>query len=156
MQETRQNMARETQERTNMASDVAMLKERVRGIESAQEQLSRDIMELKEMLSKRAAADGDMSSKLSQAVSSLQARDDQMQKETIESISRKMAEIMKAQGASSSRGVSTTGVEHVVEAGQTLSAIAQAYGVTVSAIVKANNLANANSVREGQKLFIPR
>lgn len=156
MQETRQNMARETQERTNMASDVAMLKERLKGIESAQEQLSRDIMDLKDIVSRRASSDADMSSKLSQAVKALEARDDQMQKDTIESISRKIAEIMKGQGSSSSRVVSGTGVEHVVEAGQTLSAIAQAYGVTVSAIVKANNLQNANSLREGQKLFIPR
>ena len=47
------------------------------------------------------------------------------------------------------------GWEHVVEPGQTLSAIAVAYGTTTQAILKANNLQNADSIRAGQKLFIP-
>ena len=47
------------------------------------------------------------------------------------------------------------GWEHIVEAGQTLSAIAVAYGTTTQAILKANNLQNADSIRVNQKLFIP-
>jgi LysM repeat protein len=47
------------------------------------------------------------------------------------------------------------GWEHVVEAGQTLSAIAVAYGTTTQSILKANNLQNADSIRVGQKLFVP-
>jgi len=46
------------------------------------------------------------------------------------------------------------GHEHVVEAGHTLSAIAAAYGTTVSAIKKENNLKSDN-IYVGQKLFIP-
>ncbi len=46
------------------------------------------------------------------------------------------------------------GHEHVVEKGHTLSAIAQAYGTSVEAIKKANNLKNDN-IYVGQKLFIP-
>jgi len=42
----------------------------------------------------------------------------------------------------------------VVEAGHTLSAIAQAYGTSVDAIKKANNL-KSDSIYVGQKLFIP-
>ena len=47
------------------------------------------------------------------------------------------------------------GWEHVVEAGQTISAIAVAYGTTTQSILKANNMQNADSIRAGQKLFIP-
>lgn len=47
------------------------------------------------------------------------------------------------------------GWEHVVESGQTLSAIAVAYGTTTQSILKANNLQNADSIRVGQKLFVP-
>lgn len=47
------------------------------------------------------------------------------------------------------------GWEHVVESGQTLSAIAVAYGTTTQAILKANSLQNADSIRVGQKLFVP-
>lgn len=44
---------------------------------------------------------------------------------------------------------------HVVQSGEVLGAIAAKYGVTVEAIVKANNLADANVLAEGQKLIIP-
>lgn len=55
--------------------------------------------------------------------------------------------------ASSGSGV---GYEHVVEAGQTLSEIAQAYGVRTDAIVRENQLKDAGAIRVGQKLFIPK
>jgi len=139
----------------SLASDVTMLKERLKGIEMAQEQIAQDIMDLKEQVSKSQSSAAENVSKLGQAVKMLEARDEQIRKETIEQISKRMAEIMKSQLSSGSHS-SGTGVEHVVEAGQTLSAIAQAYGVTVSAIVKANKITDPNSLRAGQKLFIPR
>lgn len=47
------------------------------------------------------------------------------------------------------------GVRYIVQAGDTVSALALRYGTTVWAIVSANNLANANRIYVGQKLFIP-
>jgi LysM repeat protein len=44
---------------------------------------------------------------------------------------------------------------HTVAPGETLTAIARRYGVTVAAIVEANDLANPNSISVGQKLTIP-
>lgn len=44
---------------------------------------------------------------------------------------------------------------HLVKPGETLSGIAFHYGVSVAAIVKANNLANASLIYVGQKLVIP-
>jgi LysM repeat protein len=44
---------------------------------------------------------------------------------------------------------------HVVVAGDTLTTIAQQYGVTVQAIVAANNLENPNRLDVGQELVIP-
>lgn len=52
-------------------------------------------------------------------------------------------------------GGNEQGYEHVVEKGQTLSAIAKAYKTTVDAIKKANNL-KGDTVFIGQKLFIPK
>ena len=46
-------------------------------------------------------------------------------------------------------------VIHVVKSGETLGKIAQLYGVTVAAIVRANNLSNPNLIQVGQKLVIP-
>jgi LysM repeat protein len=42
-----------------------------------------------------------------------------------------------------------------VVAGETLSAIAAAYRVKSSDIIKLNNLSNPNALRVGQKLVIP-
>lgn len=49
---------------------------------------------------------------------------------------------------------SVSGYEHKVESGQTLSAIAKAYGVPVQKIKDANQLKN-DVIRVGQVLFIP-
>lgn len=46
-------------------------------------------------------------------------------------------------------------VYHVVKAGENLTRIARYYGVTVQAIVKANNLWNPNLIYTGQRLRIP-
>lgn len=50
---------------------------------------------------------------------------------------------------------SPTPITHVVQAGETLSEIARMYGTTVEAIVQANDLKNANAIRQGQVLLIP-
>lgn len=44
---------------------------------------------------------------------------------------------------------------HTVEAGQTLSAIALAYKVSVKVIMQANNITDPTKLRVGQTLFIP-
>lgn len=44
---------------------------------------------------------------------------------------------------------------HVVKAGETLSSIAAAYGVTVSNLIRYNGITNPNLVRPGQTLRIP-
>ena len=46
-------------------------------------------------------------------------------------------------------------VVHVVKRGETLDVIAQLYGVTVVAIVRANEISNPNLIYTGQKLNIP-
>ena len=46
------------------------------------------------------------------------------------------------------------GHEHIVESGHTLSAIALAYGSTVTAIKQANKL-DSDDIYVGQRLFIP-
>jgi len=44
---------------------------------------------------------------------------------------------------------------HTVESGETLSVIADRYGVSMNTIIWENGLRNANSIRAGYKLFIP-
>ncbi len=51
--------------------------------------------------------------------------------------------------------VPSGGTRYTVRAGDTLSRIAGAYGVSVSAIAQANNIANINLIYVGQSLLIP-
>lgn len=52
-------------------------------------------------------------------------------------------------------GEQPAGGVHVVQPGETLSAIARRYGTTAQAIAAANNIANLNLIRPGQQLTIP-
>lgn len=47
------------------------------------------------------------------------------------------------------------GGSYVVEAGDTLSVIAEQFGVTMEAISAANNITDVDSIRPGQELIIP-
>lgn len=60
-------------------------------------------------------------------------------------------------GAAAGAGADTAGstTTYTVQSGDTLGSIAKRYGTTVQAIVSANNLANPDSIRVGQKLTIP-
>jgi LysM repeat protein len=79
-------------------------------------------------------------------------------REIYDDISKKVAEIVKKATPAAppaKKSAPQTGYEHVVQPGETLSAIAQAYGVKMDAVLKANNIKNADAIRVGQKLFIP-
>jgi len=79
----------------------------------------------------------------------------------IDQLSGNVAKMMGATAApkttkkTSSSAASTTGYEHIVKEGETLSTIAAAYKVKPSAIIEANDLKNPDALRKGQKLFIP-
>ena len=88
----------------------------------------------------------------------------QDKKEIYDDISKKIASLLKTAPSSSSsssvaksttRSASQSGIEHVVQPGQSLSKIASAYNVKISVIMEANGLKNADSIFVGQKLFIP-
>lgn len=46
-------------------------------------------------------------------------------------------------------------IVHVVRSGETLTSIAVLYGMTVDAIVRANNVTNANLIHPGDRIVIP-
>jgi LysM repeat protein len=53
-------------------------------------------------------------------------------------------------------GAPTPAGEHIVQKGETLSAIAAKYNTTADALVRANNLNNPHAIQVGQKLIIPK
>lgn len=84
-------------------------------------------------------------------------------KEIVDTLSKRIQTVLsapapRASGGSTSaprRPISNEGYEHVVQPGETLSAIARAYKVSSADIIQANNLKSADVLRVGQKLFIP-
>jgi len=85
-------------------------------------------------------------------------------KEIVDSLSKRIQSVLSTPSARSStsggssapkRAVSNEGYEHTVQSGETLSAIAKAYGTSAADIIQANNLKSADVLRVGQKLFIP-
>ena len=77
--------------------------------------------------------------------------------EIVEDITKRLTDLAKKREAEAKKEAAAqkSGYNHVVEAGQTLSAIAQAYKVSVKSIMQANNIKDPTKVRVGQKLFIP-
>ncbi|MBQ9693598.1 MAG: LysM peptidoglycan-binding domain-containing protein [Kiritimatiellae bacterium] len=88
----------------------------------------------------------------------LKADQSKMRGEIINDLSAKITTIANKQRAAAEKQAAAqqkSGYNHVVEAGQTLSAIAQAYKVSVKSIMKANKITDPTRIRIGQELFIP-
>jgi LysM repeat protein len=73
----------------------------------------------------------------------------------LEEIARENERILKSIREGRGTAAYAQGYEHVVRSGETVSTIARQYGTTVEAIVQANGLADPNSIRVGQILFVP-
>lgn len=102
-------------------------------------------------------------------LAALEAARTKDRQELLDALSKRMADLLAGSRGSSSGGARRpagggssggarggVGYEHEVKPGETLSAIAQAYGVSVKDIMAENNLRDAALVRAGQKLFIPK
>ncbi len=96
---------------------------------------------------------------LQSQIRALDAARTQDKKDIYDDITKKVASLIKASqpaGGKSSAARATSGWEHVVQPGESLSKIAAAYKVKMSAIVEANGLKSVDApILIGQKLFIP-
>ena len=125
---------------------------RVQGqVESVEMENARLMQELQQLRRDVRSYNGQIS-QLNSKMSSLEAKQSREMNELI----KRVEGLLKKSVASrpSSKPARGAGREHVVESGHTLSAIAQAYGVSIKSIKKANNL-KSDSIYVGQKLFIP-
>lgn len=157
--DTEQDQALEMQtyQFNGLKADVSRLKEQVAAIERSQQELYRRLDQ---------GASGDraevqrLKSSVAQLEQSLQALESARgsdRQEIIDTLAKRLADVSRTQGSSTRAAASAKerGVEHIVQPGQTVSEIAAAYKVSTSKILKANNITNPNTVRVGQKLFIP-
>ncbi|MFC1468127.1 LysM peptidoglycan-binding domain-containing protein [Verrucomicrobiota bacterium] len=137
--------------------DMRQSQERLRRVTGDMETLQMEIERLSgEMDQLRQLRENDIAvleSKIQQ-LSAAQAKD---KKEIINALSARIELLLKntAPSAPSGGSGSEYGIEHVVQPGETLSAIAKAYGVGTKAIISANKIKNPNRLSVGQKLFIP-
>ena len=135
-----------------LRNDQAALERRLSALESSMAKMPATI---------RAAVDAEHKAVVSEVNAAIAASD----KRTEAAIKSAVAQARAAGGASRGGGGGSASssrpadggryYEHKVGAGQTVSEIARAYGVSVADIVKANNLKSANAIRENQTLWIP-
>lgn len=89
----------------------------------------------------------------------LEAQRERDKKEIVDTLSGNISKIMSRSSSSSAarqnKRTADSGYEHEIQNGESLSAIAAAYGTTVKAIMDNNDIKDPNKVRVGQKLFIP-
>lgn len=148
-------VAQQQADMERIRENVQRIQEKINGIELEQQNLQREIGAMKGG-SKDDVVLRNRLETLERQVQSLAAARDADRKQIVNQV----ASIVGGSGGSSGRssagrGSAQTGYEHIVESGQTLSAIAQAYKVSASSIRKANNM-KTDTVRVGQKLFIPK
>lgn len=89
---------------------------------------------------------GDLQRSMQQIAEQLAAAQGQLQ-----DLSRRQEALRKAQAAPPARA----GGQHTVRSGETLTTIAARYGISVQALKERNQIADADTIREGQKLAIP-
>ena len=147
--------AQEQDRVANLQQEVRALQTQVAETRAAQQDIYRRMEQLdagreKEQRDTQAALE-----RMDQMAKADEAARAESKRAIVAEISKKMADLMKGTPAPSPAGRNETGYEHVVKAGETLSKIAAAYGISPNAIISANNLKNPHSLRAGQKLFIP-
>jgi LysM repeat protein len=145
--------ARSRMEAESLRVSTSRLNEKVAGLQQAQEQMFRDIADLRRQIEQADAAGDTRRADVESRLKATEQAWEKGRQEIIDALSKRIADVMNRQ--SREQPLPVTGYEHVVKTGETLSEIARTYGVSMSAVVQANNLPNPDSIRVGQKLFIP-
>jgi len=153
LEDLQNEQARARMETESLKVTVSRLNERVAGLQQAQDQMFRDISDLRRAVEQASASSTARRTDLETRLRTIEQSWDKNRQEIVGTLSQRMADIMSKQAEEQDKGV--VGVEHVVKPGETLSEIAKTYGVPAAALIQANSLANPDSIRAGQKLFIP-
>lgn len=151
-QEDIEAQARLESEVKSAATKIHRLEERVSNLESANEGEFRNAgaqtQTVEQLLRQQQA--------MADRIAALEAARVRDREEIANSVSRRVSDVIQRSSSTVSSPQKTVqGYEHVVKAGETLSAIAAAYKVKPSVILSANGIKNANNIRVGQKIFIP-
>jgi predicted nucleic acid-binding Zn-ribbon protein len=141
---------RAVQAEASLETDVARLKEQMRDVGASQQDAYRGVEACNQSVREMEARLDRELAELRSMIKALEAARVEDREHIVEGVKKLVGSSAKSSSTRAERGY-----EHTVEPGQTLSQIAAAYNVRVDAIVRANNLGNANAIRVGQVLFIP-
>ena len=161
-----------TRQQAALREDRALIDEKIRRVDGDVEAMSMRIDGLQDDLERiqanAATTGGAQFGALQELITALEGRVRELEaarvkdrEEILEKLSNKIAEVVNTSGSAArprprpAGTVSEYGYEHVVKPGETLSHIAQAYGVSLPAIIRENGLENPNDLKIGQTLFIP-
>jgi LysM repeat protein len=152
--ETLQTPQQRQQAAARQTAATRMAEERVHRLQGRVESVEMENARLVQEMQKLRAEVRSCNSQVVQLGSSMKSLEAKQARGSQEVVRRVEGLLKKSVAHPSSKPSRGAGREHIVEAGHTRSAIASAYGTTVSAIKKANNLKSDN-IYVGQKLFIP-
>ena len=161
-----------TEEEMQRREDALILDEKFQKLSGRIEGLEIEVQQLSETVNavqtKQGAAMQSQTQSLQARLDALEARlrtvevaREKDKQEIVDKLSQKMSQIMTTSSSSggskktTKRSHADSGYEHEVQPGDTLSAIAAAYGVTSKIIIDNNDIKDPNRLRVGQKLFIP-
>ncbi len=138
---------------------VNRLAEEVKALLFNQEQMQQQLRELQAQLTDmRRQATSPNSAELVALDARIKAVDAAREKDRqiiLDQLAKELV-ALSAMRSGSAAPSAASGVEHVVKAGETLSTIARAYGVTVADLAQVNGITDVNTIRIGQKLLIPK
>lgn len=163
-QRTRQQV-REREDMLLVQEDMRRLSGRIETVELEMAQVYNDIDRIRQESARLGRTQAESTEQrlaaLERRIQEVDRARETDRREIIDQLSGSIAQLLRDQqarqrpAASSRPAASGYGYEHVVGAGETLSHIASAYGVTTRAIIEANNLQNPDRLQVGQRLFIP-
>ncbi len=150
--ERRQKEMRLHNDIVNLKASVARLEQRLDGIEAGREDVYTQISDSQSSRERAAAQHAAEIDALNSRIAAEKRAQELREKEMVANLSKTMSSIIE-QNAAAAGDVS--GVEHPVQAGETLSEIAATYGVKTKAIIKAKRMKNPDDLKIGQLLLIP-
>jgi LysM repeat protein len=149
--------------------DVLLVKEDVRKLAGRIEAVELELQRLENQVeTSRSGQDAQTRARLDELdgrIKGVETARENDKREIIDKLTAKITEIVSKSASSSSssaakrqntkRSSSDVGYEHEVKSGESLSAIAAAYGVTLKVLMDNNGITDPNKLRVGQKLFVP-
>lgn len=143
----------------NMQEDINTLRGRQDHIDAATEELRTSIRSMSAGDVNGKAAMEKRLSAMEMRIKAIDEAREADKKDIIEKLSQRIADVIngtRSRDRAPAGDGSSGATRHVVKEKESLSQIAQKYGVSVNALIEANHLKNANVVRVGQTLVIPR